>query len=228
MLNLYIQYFTHKNEQRKKEIDYCLKKNIQNKNLDKIYIVLENEFDKKDWMNSDKTIFINYNKRSTFKNLIEISNTYTTDDDINIITNSDIFFDDSLSLLKSNDLNNKFVALTRWNVDVQNGKSFLFNVNCSQDTWVWKGVIDLTKVDLDYYLGIPGCDNAICGEFHEIGYKVINPSLVLKSHHLHAEISRSYTDNDVVRKRLYLLYPSNDWNKSLIEYWKDCTNFNPS
>ena len=32
---------------------------------------------------------------------------------------------------------------------------------------------------------------------------------------------KEYTDADVVKnKKLYFLYPSNDWEKSTIQYWK--------
>src|SRR6478735_8373530 len=124
MINLYIQYFIHKNDIRRQEIDFCF--------------------------------------------------------NINIITNSDIFFDESINLLNDQDLTKKFIALTRWDINIKTGKSKFFNVAYSQDSFFWKGYLNLDGFDLNYYLGTPGIDNALCGEFHEMGFKVINPSYQLK------------------------------------------------
>ena len=226
MINLYLQYFKHKTESRRKELDYCTRHNIKNSSFDKVYIFLEKEEDRQEWMNNPKVIVENFGHRMTFRNFAEYTNTIDTNNDItHVITNLDMFFDNDILKLNQHNIDNHLITLTRWNIDVVTKKANFFNVNCSQDTWIWKGVVDLSKLDLGYYLGTPGCDNAICGEFYEAGFKVINPSLDLKSYHLHQEIKRDYNDNDVVRKKLYLLYPTNEWDKSLIQYWKDCTNF---
>jgi hypothetical protein len=224
MTNLYLHYFKSSNIERRKELDYCVKKNISNPLIDKIYLLLENGKDVSMWMQSEKVVIVDNNKRMNFHDIFKYSNS-VENDDINIVCNLDIFFDDSLSKLKEHSLDNTFLALSRWNIDVKTKQANLFNVNCSQDTWIWKGKIDLDKIIVDYFLGQVGCDNAICGEFHNNGYLVINPCLDIKTYHLHQDTSRAYTDNDVVRKKLYLLYPSKDWTKTTIQYWKDCTNF---
>jgi hypothetical protein len=226
MIVLYLHYFKCEKKERKKELDFCVKHNINNSSIDKIYLLLENENNLENWMINSKTEIVNVNKRMNFKDMFEFINGVEKDD-INIICNLDMFFDNNISLLKEKELDNVFIALTRWNIDVVAKKANFFNVNCSQDTWIWKGKVNLSELDLNFGFGEPGCDNAICGEFHEAGWKVINPSLDLKSYHLHQETTRSYTDDDVVRKRLFLLYPTEDWDRSLIQYWKDCTNYIP-
>ncbi len=228
MINLYIQYFKHKKEDRRKELDYCTKHNIKNSAFDKVHILLEKEEDKQDWMINPKVVVTNFGSRMSFRNFVEYSNNVDSGkNEIHVLTNLDMFFDNTILKLNENNIDNHLITLTRWNIDLQTKKANFFNVNCSQDTWIWKGIVDLNKLDLDYFFGTPGIDNAVCGEFHEAGYKVINPSLDLKTYHLHQETKRDYTDDDVVRKRLYLLYPTKDWNQSLIQYWKDCTNFKP-
>ena len=226
MINLYLQYFKHSNILREKELIYCTKHNINNNLIDKIYLFLENIDDKQDWMINDKVEIILFEKRMTFRNFIEYSNNVDSNN-IHIISNLDIFFDETLSKLIVNNIDNHLVTLTRWNIDTKTKQAKHWNINCSQDVWIWKSKIDLSKFDLDYYIGQVGCDNAVCGEFHEVGYKVINPSMDLRSYHLHQDETRNYTDDDVVRKRLYLLNPTKDWNSSQIQYWKDCTNFKP-
>lgn len=220
MINLYLHYFKHSKPERRKELDYCVKKNISNPLIDKIYLLLENGKDVQMWMQNDKVVIVDINKRMYFKDIFEYSNS-VENNDVNIFCNLDIFFDNTLSILKDKNLDNTFLALTRWNIDTNTKKANLFNVSCSQDTWIWKGKIDLQVVDTELGIGQPGCDNTICGEFHNNGYLVLNPCLDVKTYHLHQETSREYTDADVVKnKKLYFLYPSNDWEKSTIQYWK--------
>jgi hypothetical protein len=155
---------------------------------------------------------------------LEYSNTITDKDSINILPNSDIFFDDSVLELK-NMKDKDFVTLTRWNLDPNTKKAEFFNVNCSQDVWVWKGIVEPGEMNIDWYMGKPGIDNLLCGAFHEAGFRVLNPSLLIKTYHLHQQITRDYSDKDVVLGRLYVLYPTDNMNESKIGFWKDTTNF---
>jgi hypothetical protein len=226
MRKLYLQYFSHNDPARKKELDFCTKHNVNNSNFDKVYVLLEKDEDDFPWLHNDRTEVININKRANYKTFIEFANERSSGNDIHILANLDIFFDSSvqhLDQMKEKD----FITLTRWDINAETKQARFFNVNCSQDTWIWKGKIDFdnTTLDLTYNLGTPGCDNAVCGEFHENGYRVLNPSLTVKSFHLHQDKARSYTDDDVVRKKLYLLYPTQDFENSRIQYWKDCTNY---
>lgn len=222
-MRLFLHYFKNKNKQRRSELDFCTKHNINNPNFEKVFLLLENSKDEQDWMKKDNVEIIYVNKRLNFKDIFEYINSISSDSDINIVSNLDIFFDDTIKLIEQMK-DNDFITLTRWDIDVKTKQARFFNVNCSQDTWIWKGVVDLEKVDLDFGFAQPGCDNAICGEFHENGYRVLNPSLTVKTYHLHTDTSRGYTDDDVVRKKLFLLYPTQDFQTSQIQYWKDCTN----
>ncbi len=227
MINIYLHYFKHKNQKRRNELDYCCKQNIKNQHVDKVFFLLETAGDMQPWMQSEKCVIFDASKRMNFEDMFDYSNSKTSNDDINIICNLDIFLDDTVLKIKDNIKNNHFLALTRWNIDLSTKKANLFLVNCSQDCWVWKGKVDLKKLDLNFDFGKPGCDNAICGEFHNAGYTVLNPSMEIKTYHMHTETTREYSDNDVVRKKLYLLYPTNNWTESKIQFWKDCTNFQP-
>jgi hypothetical protein len=174
-------------------------------------------------MENSKVILSNFGRKMKYSDIIGYVND-VENDDINIFCNLDIFFDETILKLNEHNIDNHFIALTRWNINVDTKQAVFFNNHYSQDTWIWKGKVDLNSVDLDFEYGRPGCDNAICGSFHVAGYKVINPSLDIKTYHLHQDTTRSYTDADVVRKKLYFLFPTKEWDKSLIQYWKDCTN----
>jgi hypothetical protein len=223
-INIFLQYFKHKDPIRRNEIDYCTKHCLKNKNFDNVYFILESDEDKCEWMKGDNVVIFNMKKRPTFKEILEYSNTITDKDSINILPNSDIFFDDSVLELK-NMKDKDFVTLTRWNLDPNTKKAEFFNVNCSQDVWVWKGIVEPGEMNIDWYMGKPGIDNLLCGAFHEAGFRVLNPSLLIKTYHLHQQITRDYSDKDVVLGRLYVLYPTDNMNESKIGFWKDTTNF---
>ena len=47
-INLVYQFFIHKNEERNKELRYCLKKNVDNQHIDKIYLLNERMYSEKE------------------------------------------------------------------------------------------------------------------------------------------------------------------------------------
>lgn len=166
---------------------------------------------------NDRTEIIYVTKRPTYKDYFEIANRYDNED-THVLCNLDIFFDSTLDIVFEMLKPNDFLALTRWDLNPSTKQVSMFNVNCSQDTWVWNSKIDLEKVDGDYCLGVGGCDNAICGDFHVAGYNVLNPSYIIKTIHLHQQEARRY--NDSLKKDLYFLYPTNNFIESKIQFWK--------
>ena len=176
-INLFTNYYISDNQERQLELDTCLKKNNQNEAIDNIILftnVIPN-------IKSEK-IFCNFgNDRPTYKQYFEfINNNYPND--INIIANLDIYFED-LSYPTYTLDNNSVYALTRYDVD-SNGIDTFWNHIDSQDVWVFNGVIK-DVVECDFTLGIPGCDNAIAERLKRSGYNVLNPSLKFKTYHLH-------------------------------------------
>src|SRR5581483_3177903 len=82
--------------------------------------------------------------RPTYGHCFALANELYRDQKI-IVSNADIFFNETLSLLLNYDLNNKFLALTRWNVlkdfSIEPYYWFGQKVECSQDTWIFKSPI---------------------------------------------------------------------------------------
>jgi len=97
MINLFTSYYKDKNEDRQKEIDFCLEQNINNVFIDRFYVLSETESIP---YNNDKVKIINH-KRPTFKDFFKVVNNVTDSEDFNILTNSDIFLDDTLSIIKN-------------------------------------------------------------------------------------------------------------------------------
>ena len=74
------------------------------------------------------------------------------------------------------------MALTRWDI-WSDGRARLTEVEGSQDSWIFKGKV--VGVKGDFYIGKPGSDNRLAYEIKRGGYIVANPSISIKSYHLH-------------------------------------------
>jgi len=138
--------------------------------------------------------------RTTYQELFDKINDTTKEGDINIIANSDIYFDDTISMIESIG-EGECYALTRYNVQ---RKNVFEDTPGSQDVWIFRGKIKDGCFDVP--MGVPGCDNRIAYELNSAGYKLYNPSLAIKCYHLHNS-PKSYTNNTKRVERPYMLIP---------------------
>lgn len=173
MIRLFYNYYEDKMPTRKKEIDLCLQKNLANPLIN--------------------TIVFETPTKPTYDLFFQKINEITGPDDINIICNSDIFFDETIQLAEQ--IKHKEIfALLRWEW-LPTGPRF-FERPDSQDTWIMRGKIE--NVFGGFSLGIRGCDNRIAHEFQKSGYSVSNPSQSIKTYHVHNSGVRNYTMQDVI------------------------------
>lgn len=196
MINLFINYFEHSNTDRKKELEYCFEKNKKNELIDNIIVV-------------------NRDERSTYGDFFRAMESYP--DAVNIIANSDIYFDKTIELANKIGKNNCY-ALTRW--ELHEGVVMSFNQRhgrpsppqWSQDAWIFRGSIKPENFDnviavnsrnqsvsIPFQLGIPGCDNKMAALLREKGFTVTNPSLSIRVIHFHKNSSRSYPNFQILR-----------------------------
>jgi len=166
-INLFVCVYSTENKRRQNEMDKCLRINKRNQFLNVVPI---------------------YNQdRLTYNDFFKIINEASGNDDINIITNSDIYFDSTIELAQHM-LYKELYALTRWDL---NGNDLTFyNLSYSQDSWIFRGKIE--DINAPYELGKMGCDNKIAFEFFNKGYKVLNPSKSIITTHLHESNFRTY------------------------------------
>jgi hypothetical protein len=173
MIRLFYNYYEDKAPLRKKEIDLCLQKNLSNSFIN--------------------TVVFETPTKPTYDLFFQKINDITGPDDINIICNSDIFFDETIQLAEQIKHKEMF-ALLRWEW-LPAGPRF-FERPDSQDTWIVRGKVE--NVFGDFSLGIRGCDNRIAHEFEKAGYKVSNPSQSIKTYHVHNSGVRNYTMKEVI------------------------------
>jgi hypothetical protein len=196
MVNLYTSFYQDKDAKRQKELLHCLKKNIENPLIDNIFLIVEGEV--KLPING-KLIIIEAN-RPTYRNFFDLINdTVTSPNNISILANTDIYFNDTLQLI---DLKEKqCIALSRW--DKRKDGLRLHNERYSQDTWIFKGKIRNVRF-CDFFMGIPGCDNRIAYELNRAGYRLFNPSNAIQSIHYHQSDLHNYDHNTPKIPKPYL------------------------
>jgi hypothetical protein len=183
MISLFTTYYEEKNPLRKSELDYCIDHNVNSLYIDRIYILNESCEN----FISPKITSIKICKRPTYNDFFKLVNQETSQDDINIIANSDIYFDSSISIIANKINNNTCFALTRWEDNIL---PYFYKTDSSQDVWIFKGKVKTVKGN--FTIGRWACDNKIAYEIKNAGYKILNPSLSIFAYHLHNSGVRNY------------------------------------
>ena len=177
-VNLFISYYKDKTEERQRELDFCVNKNI-NAGFDSIQVLVSSQ----DVIVSDKLILHVGYERPTFNDFFEIMSIPEFSNDINILANTDIFFQD-LQQIRNYGLDDKTcLALSRWDYS-EDGNAILFDRADSQDTWIFYGSPKI-RTSIDFHAGEAGCDNRLAYELQQSGCNVTNPSKSIKTYHYH-------------------------------------------
>lgn len=160
-IRLFYNYYEDDNAARRAEIEKCLHKNIDNKYFD--IIIIESA------------------TNPTFNFMFEKINKLSGENDINIICNSDIYFDDTINLARKIGFK-EIYALSRWDLNPNNVASLL-DTDHDQDAWIVRGKIE--NVNGNFHMGKPACDSRLAYEFKIAGYNVLNPGKSIKAYHVH-------------------------------------------
>ena len=190
MINLFTTYYYEHNSERRKELNVCLRKNSNHELISNVYVLSESK--NNDYLSKRNVFTIHILNRPKFNDFFNVINNISGDKDINIIANTDIYFDDSLILLDKIKLTDSCFSLTRWDV-WKDGRARLTEIADSQDCWIFQGKIK--DVSGNFLLGAPGCDNRLAHEITEAGYFISNPSISIKTYHLHISSFRPNSSN---------------------------------
>lgn len=209
-MNIFLEYFSHKNNLRKNEIDLSILKNLSFSFIENYYIFCEKDSieDCKNLINNNtKVKIILVDTRCTFQYIFNYSNKINLNDKkINITLNNDIELPENFKNIIIND--NDFYCLSRWE-NLTNEHPFNHIKGNSQDVWVWKG--DNRINNANFYFGILGCDNKLAYLAQEIGYNVINPSYTYKCKHNHlTNIRTTSIDKNLRIPKPYLMISPHD------------------
>ena len=191
------QFFIPKIEQRKKEVLECFKRNISNTHFKKIFLLNEKiytcqELGIEEFPPNLVQIFIG--KRMTYNDAFNFGKKLNG---FIVVSNSDIFFDETILKCKNLGIEKYkcIEALCRYefsnhkNVKKCPSSDFVLS---SQDTWIIHSKNLTEKPDLDFQLGIPGCDLSLVHNFAKKGYIILSDNHMIRTYHYHTDPDRSY------------------------------------
>jgi len=190
--------YNEKNPKRCNEFITCLEKNLQHPCIDTIQVLYEDDKHESVILSylKSKNIKISYiSERASFGDFFTVANKEYPGCRI-IVSNADIYFNDTLALLKPYDLSGKFLALTRWEV-CEDG-SLVEILPRGQDTWIFATPLRPFEIT-SMKLGILGCDPTIAYQAQKSGLVVFNPSLSIQCCHLHLSALRNYPSTDLYK-----------------------------
>ena len=205
MLRLFTTSYPEPNPQRSAEYALCLEKNRQCRSIDGIYIIAEPGSSA--LSGSDELTIRQSSSRPTYDDFFHWINELAGEDDLSIIANSDIWFDDSIRAAAESLRSGQCFALARWD-----GNKLSYR-NDSQDCWMWRGRIK--NVHGNFPLGVPRCDNRLMHELRAAGYEVLNPAFSVRAHHVHAGVRGEYAEANLthfVEPPYGYLWPHNLWS----------------
>ncbi len=234
--NLFVNYYNDKVQARTDELNFCLLQNLKNPKFDKIVVictqrdliklhtfVLSNESNgaKRGMLTISsegalwkKIIPVVLDFRPSFNDYFEtINQLFPTSDSINIVSNLDIIIPEfTLVQAECYISPNKCLALTRYDSKSKEnyiGDSKYLNNPDSQDTWIFNGAVKEIS-EANFPLGTAGTDNKIAYLLDKEGYEVSNPSLTLKTFHIHLSDIRNYSvrDEDRLQPPFLILHPT--------------------
>ena len=187
-LRLFTNAYPESDPKRRKELDQCLQKNAQSGVFASIHLFLENLPSPpiQHPIVETRPVF----SRPRYSDYFAWINEVVGSDDLCFVANTDIYFDESIQLLDSLVEGMRCAALSRWEPG-EGGRYQVRERGDSQDTWVFRGPIR-ESLRGDFPVGVRFCDNKIAWEIKEAGYEVSNPSLSIRSYHLHQSSLRSY------------------------------------
>jgi hypothetical protein len=185
--------------ERLDEIALCLNKNIANPLISEV-VVLDEGFPKPELLEAPDVSVIRIDRRPDFADYC----THLSPDGFNLLSNNDIWFDDSLGKINWLGIGPyDLLCLTRREAD---GSLYRAGKGVTQDAWIFRGRAEPLK-DCTFPMGIPGCENRLAFLFFCKQYRVLNPARVIAARHEHRSQSRSYKAADRIPGHYLLTRP---------------------
>ncbi len=193
LTTLVVNHFTPESAARRAEVDECMQGNADNLHIDRIIVLASSDAAHRMVFSSGKLIWLEVvpERRPTFREFFNTLNIHNASpNDLNIVANADVYFDDTLAILKGLELQGVCLALTRWE-HTNDGRMFMDRGDNSQDAWIFQGPIRPIP-GCNYPMGCRGCDNRLACELRGAGYRVLNPCADIIAHHRHDSRVRNY------------------------------------
>ena len=210
------QFFIHKDEERNKELQFCLLTNVFNDAVDKIYLLNERHYTNNEMglhKDTPKIVQIVIGRRLTYADVF-INVELLKLEGYVVFHNSDIFFDKTLTELPKINLHEKQSIMTqlRWEYEGPNKDIKLFGPRAdSQDSWIyhtnWNHKFMKYIKAFNFEFGMPGCDNSIAYIFKIMNFGLINDPSLIHTLHYHKTEIRDYTAKDRIKMPYAMITP---------------------
>ena len=209
---LFQQFFIPSDEERRLEVNECLRRNVGLGLFKKIYLLNERIYSplemglKKEELRN--VVQINIGKRLTYKKFLNHASRMKG---FAVLSNSDIFFDETIDNVRTSVMRDvkSIQCLRRYEYRGEedlNECRIYGNFESSQDSWIiHTSQIMQVNDECDISLGIPGCDNKITEIFRCKGYMLLNNYPLLRNYHNHRSQKRNYTQSQIPRPYSYTL-----------------------
>jgi hypothetical protein len=185
------QYYNPNTKERQREIDEVLRNNIDNMNFDLfvIFVEINSTISNKTLLQkisqNERIIIIENVPRIKYSDIFNFANTYLNNNII-VFSNNDIYFDETINLVRDLDFNNLIIALLKYK-RFNNRYKYLHCDNLSwypknepfvysQDTWVLKTPVSPSIIKRSNFLmGVNTADCYLLTVFLNHSYNIINP-----------------------------------------------------
>ena len=188
---------------------YCLYKNLSNKHIDKIVLFVDNcEFNN---IFNEKLVVVPIQTRLSYKMWMDYADKEYSED-IKILSNSDVYFDESLSFLDQiNEWENRLYVLTRKDL-TKDGKiipsTFVYNQTNTeqissqycQDAWIYKNK-SRNEFDNNYNLGVWHCENIFRVNAQESGIEAYSLFNNVELIHVDWRSHKRYTQEQYISSK---------------------------
>jgi hypothetical protein len=214
-VHIFTQFFIHRDSIRNREIRQCLRLNADNPFVTKIHLLNEKLYSEEELgTTTDKIVQLDIGHRLKFSDVFQYIRKCGVKGYL-ILTNADIFFDNTINNVKMSKLAFEKMAMVQLRFEYRGDDSIdspiqNLGVNTcaifgprfdSQDTWIFHSNFMISKRQeraLGFEFGKPGCDNKLVYLLKIMGFKLYNDPVYLKTYHNHKSDQRDYNSRDMV------------------------------
>ena len=169
---LITQFWNFENPKRKEEIYECLLKNARNRYISKIYVFSENNSYIK--FPHNKIVPLKADHRLTYFEFFKTVN-QSFRNQICIVANADVYFDESIVKLNQFDFKNRIIALSSYDSETKHLEEYAI------DSWILKS----TNIPYsEYEIGKSHDDLRLIRNLRDNGIEILNPSKEVMSYHV--------------------------------------------
>lgn len=206
MVEIIVQYFKVKynnKEERQKEINLCLKKNIENKYVNTIHFLYESEEDFEYFkpLINKKVNMYSIKKRLSYQTMLDYANKYLKNK-VCVYLHADMYLTDDFGFYQFK--NNYMYSLTSHHPKKCNKT---LNCKCTRqfntpkglygvtfDGFVFTSPVNVNTNDFNYLVNHMGAENRFIYLFKKNNYTVVCPNKDLRAIHVHQTIFHNRKD----------------------------------